>query len=693
MIDFVPYSERGSTNELGGYVKRPKKYYLYCEGMIMGYDQSIPLVLSYQSTDRTKKQEHFRVESTLHNKINPRMLPFRCMQRAAADTLERTTLSLRNVRFIVDLGQPNLCQTFQLRRKNVTRRKVPPLSILFSHFHSSPSRLSDSFHGISIDDKVEDIKRDNFIELKKRETGATIQEAEVVKGNEEKRKTRELIAELVRAEILSYSTSKSDDSTGNEIDANTKKLSPYEKQMFELEHAVQIHSQILQKDSMEYSKSCKNVGEMQYRMGHMEQSQNMLLDGLQTLLENPQPGSSNHDFELLKSQIMHLLGAVMARCEEYIEAHTWYKEALTTKRKLLENSESSSEISRHHYELGKTLNGLAALEVMSGGETVNWEKAAQLFQDAEKSYIYDYEHLIADNNDHGWVQIPKEMVELMSPHLVQLVINVRSNMGELMRQQRKYLDALEFFQMSLDIAQMDVSRIHVNSFNAEAIETDESADPSPEERRNSIVDLLIKVADCHVAEENYDEAAASYEQALAAHVAFRGLSGHESNTFSENLSWNLSTHLPAATSKKVDIPLDLANATTLEAAVRNNLAFSLTRIGQEKLALSQYETSLQIKRHIGGNSNVEVGRTLMEMGALLAGPMKDLVTGLNCFKEALHIYKCQRDDIIQANSNRDDNSRQAFFDRELELDEINECVNNASKNIALVEDALLDKRR
>lgn len=614
------------------------------------------------------------------------MLPIRCIQRAPAAALVNNNFleqrTLRNAPFILN----------HLPLKSATRRKVPSISALSSYFHSSPSRPSDSFHGLRIDDTVEDIKQDNRITLKDRESSATIQEAEVVKSKDDKRKTRELIAELVRAEILSYSSPRSDDSPDDKTGSNTRKLSLYEKQVLELENVVQNHSEICQDDSLDYSKSCKNLGEMHYRMGHMEQAQQMLFDGLQTLLENPSVDSKNHDFQLAKAQIMHLLGAVMARCGEYDESHSWYKESLTIKRELLKDSNSSSEISSHHYEMGKTLNGLAALEVMSGKGTANWEKAAQLFRDAENNFIHNYGHFFEDsNNDYGWNSIPKEMVELMSPHLVQLVINVRSNMGELMRQQRKHSDAIEFFQMALDIAQMDVSRIHVNNQN-ENMETETSADPSPEERRNAVVDLLIKVADCNVAEENYDEAAASYEQALASHVAFRGLTGRESNKFSENLSENLSTHLPAATSKKVDIPLDLVNATTVEAAIRNNLAFSLTRIGQEKLALQQYETSLQIKRHIGGNSNVEVGRTLMEMGALLAGPMKDLVTGLNCFKEALHIYRCQRDDIIQANSNRTENSRQAFFDTELELDEITECVNNAAKNIALVEDALLDKR-
>ena len=79
----------------------------------------------------------------------------------------------------------------------------------------------------------------------------------------------------------------------------------------------------------------------------------------------------------------------------------------------------------------------------------------------------------------------------------------------------------------------------------------------------------------------------------------------------------------------------------------------------------------------------------LHLKALLGGhPMNDLITALNCFKEALHIYKCQRDEILETNSTRADKG-QSFYDTELELDEIDEHVYNASKNIALIQDALL----
>ena len=90
--------------------------------------------------------------------------------------------------------------------------------------------------------------------------------------------------------------------------------------------------------------------------------------------------------------------------------------------------------------------------------------------------------------------------------------------------------------------------------------------PSPEERRNAVVELLIKIADCYIASEKYDDAAASYEQALLTRVKFRTLTGYDTNKFSENIVTKINTRLPAAASTAANISLDITNATTVEAA-------------------------------------------------------------------------------------------------------------------------------
>ena len=82
----------------------------------------------------------------------------------------------------------------------------------------------------------------------------------------------------------------------------------------------------------------------------------------------------------------------------------------------------------------------------------------------------------------------------------------------------------------------------------------------------------------------------------------------------------------------------------------------------------------------------------MELGALLGGPMKDLATGLNCFKEALHIYRCNLHELYKSKASQSDNSRLAFCDVDQEIEAMNGHVHLASKNIALIEDALLKDR-
>ena len=73
-------------------------------------------------------------------------------------------------------------------------------------------------------------------------------------------------------------------------------------------------------------------------------------------------------------------------------------------------------------------------------------------------------------------------------------------------------------QKALDLARMDVSCMNVNEHQVNNDELDSmSNDPTPEARRNAIVDLMVKIADSHIADENYDYAASSYEKALVLH--------------------------------------------------------------------------------------------------------------------------------------------------------------------------------
>jgi hypothetical protein len=53
----------------------------------------------------------------------------------------------------------------------------------------------------------------------------------------------------------------------------------------------------------------------------------------------------------------------------------WYEESLKIKQGLMYSSQSDE--SQYHYEMGKTINGLAAWKDMSGQGNVDWEKVFQ----------------------------------------------------------------------------------------------------------------------------------------------------------------------------------------------------------------------------------------------------------------------------------------------------------------------------
>ena len=88
---------------------------------------------------------------------------------------------------------------------------------------------------------------------------------------------------------------------------------------------------------------------------------------------------------------------------------------------------------------------------------------------------------------------------------------------------------------------------------------------------------------------------------------------------------------------------------------------------------------------------MEVAHTLMDMGALIGGPMRDFPKALNCFKEALFIYRRQLEEI--GSSQDTQSSSQAFLSHDnTDVEEIEKHVENALNNINLIEAALMKDR-
>ena len=260
----------------------------------------------------------------------------------------------------------------------------------------------------------------------------------------------------------------------------------------------------------------------------------------------------------------------------------------------------------------------------------------------------------------------------MTPRHAESLINVRSNMAELLRQRGQHEAAVEMLRSAVDMAREVLENVSENADRkrgANSITPTPVYGPTLDEQQNTVVDLLVKIADILLSAETFDEAAEAYEQALSSHVFFR--------------RWNKVSGtgnravLPATiTAASTSINLDITTATTLEAAIRKNLGQALAQIGKGDISLGHYEASLAITRKIGGEFHMEVAHTLMGMGALHGGPLRDVSRALTCFKEALHIYRTNLEELSGANKSD-------------EAEEIERHVQSAMKNIKLIEAALL----
>lgn len=509
-----------------------------------------------------------------------------------------------------------------------------------------------SFHGLTLpDEKVVDPPK--------------IREAELVQSQSED--GRRMIKEMTRAEMSAHSIILQKDTVG-----------PYERRLQQLNEAQSHHQIVDQVDQnvLAYAQSLLNIGELHYQLGHMDEAQEIFMSALKELLSSSSDddnGDCGGNSKQMIAQSMNALGAIHARCGEFDEASRWYEESLKQMHKLLRdnmNGDSPSESITYYHDLAKSYNGLAILEVMKNeGDGVQWEKAISLFQEAEQNYLYGYDQKGQDDTTDG----PKAAIRQMTPRHAESLINVRSNMAELLRQRGQHEAAVEMLRSALDMAREvleNVSEEADRKSGANSITPTPVAGPTLDEQQNTIVDLLVKTADILLSNDKFDEAAEAYEQALSSHVFFRRWN-KDSGTSNRAV-------LPATiTAASTSINLDITTATTLEAAIRKNLGQALAQIGKGDISLGHYEASLAITRKIGGDFHMEVAHTLMGMGALHGGPLRDVSRALICFKEALHIYRTNLEELSGANKSDE------------EAEEIERHVQSALKNINLIEAALL----
>jgi len=537
----------------------------------------------------------------------------------------------------------------------------------------SDTSTDTSFHGLSLDGKKDKKTTTpkhthyNSPSPPTNNSNQIIQDAQVVFSDEEKQRTHESIKEVARAELSAHSISSLEDD-------NTTLDSPYDRRLMQLNEAQLCHESIDEQQSISYAKSCMNMGQLHYQLGHMQDSQDMYLNALQTLMNNTSDNNDdNGDTQPMIAKCMHSLGAIHARLGEFDEAFQWYEESLKNKQQILD--EGGDDINRNiYYELGLSYNGLASLEVIKGGE-VQCERALSGFQEAERNYLLVYADVIDFQGDGSSTTLTKETLEQILPHHLASLVSVRSNMGELLRQRGQYPQAVEKFRLALDIAKTSLEITHESNSCDQVVDG-----PSLDEQRNKIVDIQLMIADTFMHAKCYDDAAETYEQALNSHTYFRRWNSQDDNSHRSVLP----TTIPDATR----IEYDIKCATSVEAAIRSNLANALSQIGQERLAEKHFTASLAMKRKFGGDHHLEVAHELMALGALNGGPLRDFTKALTCFKEALYIFRAN---LEESSTVHDSSSSQVFFGDD-DSAMIDKHIQNALKNISLIDAALLKDR-
>lgn len=311
------------------------------------------------------------------------------------------------------------------------------------------------------------------------------------------------------------------------------------------------------------------------------------------------------------AQSLHAIGSIQSRLNETEDAKKWFDASLLMKQRIL-----CDELGyEHHYQLGKTYNGLAInalkmLEDEDGGiSNDSIVNLIRMFESALNHFVYHGEKKGDNNdavNDERESQLGCTNLEdgytgnSMADHPHVAVIN--ENMAMLYRQHGDFSMALQKYKESL--------RIELGWITTEELESQGSS---------RVVDLLMDVGDCCKALDKFEQGLEAYEEALRLHLLVIRRMRKEAIDNNQNYTHN--------------------HVSPMEGILRHNIGHMHAQMGRQKLAMEEYQTSLKIKKAIG-ESNPEVALTLNAIGALKAS-LSEYESALAYFNEALYIYQMQ----------------------------------------------------
>ena len=369
----------------------------------------------------------------------------------------------------------------------------------------------------------------------------------------------------------------------------------------------------------EITKSMQNAASLSWDLGMLDQAQELQEQILAKLMQkHSKSNDTDTDTDIDDPNIntkhpspkhldiamaMHTIGSIQSRLQNPHEASKWFLASLTMKQELLSSKYS------FHYEIGKTLNGLALVKMQMDNESgvdVSAVDYVKLLEEAESHYI-NHGELVSSGNGEGdgkdeSVSVSGgESEEDMSyhPHVAALDENIamiyRMN-GDLRMAFQRYENAL---------------RIHEHWAH--------DAKSSPEGTMNEkITNLNMDIGDCLQGLERYKEATGKYQKALDHHL------------------------LVVRREQKIQSQLEEVNedkdamGTAMTGVLRHNIGMMHAQLNNYEDAMEEYEKALAIKKS-HDSEHVEVAKTLNAMGALMATQGKGRIA-LTHFMEALRIF-------------------------------------------------------
>jgi len=385
-----------------------------------------------------------------------------------------------------------------------------------------------------------------------------------------------------------------------------------------LDHLEQVMAQ-QEDDAQAMIDALQSAGMCYWNLGFLDEARDLHEDSLSRLIDLHSSDGSNTttdgdqqgkppDHPAIASTL-HWLGSIHARSGHPAEAARWYGSALDMKRSVYGRR-------IFHPQIGKTLNGLALIEVAQAGmddeggialvdDEEAWRRALGLFEEAERNYTYanmdrggggrtGIAKSAAANDDNDISSSPEDEEDCSNhPDLAMIC----ENMALLFRRNNEHKAALARYQQALEIRR---------------IRSD--ADVAGGAGDGKILDLMLGIADCLRALSKFDEASELYEQVLESHIK------------------DTRREVEQAPQEGVE------TRTALEAVLRHNIGLVHAQCGRHDLALEEYNTAREIKVALAGPDHPEVAVTLNAVGAV-HGASGEREKALSHFRQALQIFQ------------------------------------------------------